>query len=634
MGQSGGNTFAFEILSYYPNTAISEVLKILSFVFLVFLFLQLSIRSLAKRKAGIVLSLFGLAYLLCFFSSLFSYPALYQEFLTPSLNKSVFLGSKYLHPDYLKILAICVFFLSSFFILSRLAKVGVLFLTLSFLYFQFQQSFISPIADAKEKNIILIGIDSLRSDSIRKDLVPNIFALKEDPNTISFNDHIIGIPRTFPSWMEILHGEYSAHTGIRHMFPGLLQQRKQTDSLVSVLKDNGFQTAVISDFAGDIFPRFNSGYNKIYTPNFTLHSLTRMTIDQSFPLFLPLITSSALNRFFPDLRENPCFSDPELLVSESIQHLNSSHQKNFLSIFFSNAHFPYAAPWPWYSKRSDPNYAGPYFFKKDPDLSQSHEINESDIQQIRNLYHGSLSAIDESLGRLFKHLKEQKMWDNSIIVITADHGEDLFEFERVQGHGEHLRGENVLKVPLLVKTLDRVDPSRKNAEFTSRMIDLAPTLLSFLDLKLKKTSGHDLHLWIKGKNEAPKLDAYSETEIWFSRTGNAFFQKERLDYPSIAGLLNLDPGGTGSVILNSRYEKVINAAKHRSLINGSYKLIYTPTDKGAHFKLFDRTSDPQNVRDISLQNPQIFKRMKESLITQILNLEQTAKFVDNYVVPY
>jgi hypothetical protein len=630
------NAFASEILKYYPLTAFSELLKIMGVAFFpLYLVSFLVFKTTQPLFKKMILLCFIISYLLYLSGSMLQYPSLYQEFYPLKWNQVLFKLSYYLNPFILKSLGIAFFVFALCIEKNLFSRILAVCLCI-FLFFNYldktAHSQFNKLSQDKP-NVILIGIDSFRSDHLRKEIVPEISLLKANPYTVSFNDHIVGIPRTFPSWMEIIHGKYSADTGIRHMFPGLAEQRRFTDSLVSIFKKKGYHTSVVSDFAGDIFPRFNSGYTEIDTPNFSLQSLTRMSLDQSFPFFLPFLTNSVISKFFPNLLENPCFSDPETLLSKSIHHIEQSNKPFFLTMFFSTAHFPYAAPWPWYSKKSDPNYRGPYFFKKDPDLSQSHEVSNHDIEQIRSLYSGSLSAIDSTLGKFFQYLKNTNLWDNSLIIITADHGEDLFEFEKIQGHGDHLRGENVLKVPLLIKVTHKNGfPETKDLNFTTRMIDVAPTLAKLSNIETSSFVGKDLSPWIQNQLPEPELYAYSETEIWFSRTGRAFFQKERLDYPNISSLLVLDPGQTGAIVLNPLFDRVINTAKHRSLIRGAFKIIYTPTPYGAYFKLFNRLQDPENIRDISESNPETFTLMKKQLVEQMLNLESDSKILENYVV--
>lgn len=634
------STVAFEILRFYPLTAVLEVIKIHSFIFcIIFTVQSILVATIKQRKTRLLLiAIASFGYLLLLAASFLRYPAIFQDLVSPNMQRLLFKASYFLNPRIIEALAyLCfaVFIARAFWQLGRkkypfiVIFLGLLLcLLLPWPKFNGRGS-----KDLKKPNIIFIGIDSFRSDRLQKDIVPTLSKLKNSQDVVSFNDHIIGIPRTFPSWMEIVTGKYSAETGIRHMFPGLALQRQFYPSLISEAKKAGYSTAVISDFAGDIFPRFHTGFDTVNAPESNIPTITKMTIDQSFPLFLPVTSSQILNRFFLALKENPCFSDPEKLIDEAQKFVASTDEPFFLSVFFSSAHFPYAAPWPWYSKYSDPNYAGPYFFKKDPDL-QFHKTGQSDVNQIRSLYNGALSGIDQALARFFNKLTDEQ-WANTILVVTADHGEDLFEFDRIQGHGDHLRGENVLRVPLLIKIPKQFELKRQNIDFTTRMIDLAPTLANLLGAKLNSATGMDLSPWFFDSSKAnPDLAAYSETEIWFTNTGETFYQKERLDYPNISALLSLDPGSTGAIVLNPNYERVTIAGRHRSLSKGDYKLIYTPTSSGAFFKLYNRKTDPMNSSDIAEQEPKLFSEMKKLLVNHVRELESNTQIIDSYMVPF
>ena len=629
------NAFASEILKFYPTSAMTEVLKIFVIIFpLIFLAFSLIFKLKGTSSRLFFATILCLSYIFILLASIIEYPALYEEYLPLLFSKILFKHSLHFNPEILRQSSIIIIILGILFFCSRITKLAVVFGAFFLLITAyFNKTAKAPSLPKGRSHVLLIGIDSLRVDYLNSKTTPELQLLKN--SSISFNDHIIGIPRTFPSWMEILQGTYSAQTVIRHMFPGLPQQRKPMQNLVTQLRDSGYETVVISDFAGDIFPRFNGGYGTIQAPQFNLQSLIKMTIDQSFPLFLPILTSSLFYKFYPNLLENPCFSDPRRLVDKAINSIKESQKPLFLTLFFSSAHFPYAAHWPWYSKNADKNYQGPFFFKKDPDLTQSHNITSSDIFQIRSLYSGALSSIDDSLNFLFSYLKEDNLWDDFIIILTADHGEDLFEFERVQGHGEHLRGENVMKVPLLIKLSKfQETPKYTNIDFTTRMIDLAPTILSILNIPpLKRAFGINLSEWFYTNKSHPLIYAYTETEIWFSRVGKAFYQKERIDYPNIASLLNLDSGGTGAIVLNSEYENIINTAKHRSLTQGNFKLIYTPTSNGIYFNLYDRGADPQNFYDVKDQYPHIYAKMKTLLLDQMTKVDNST-LIENYVVPF
>ncbi|MBI2602041.1 MAG: sulfatase-like hydrolase/transferase [Deltaproteobacteria bacterium] len=645
----GGNFFGVdssvlvaEILRLYPLVAAEEAFKLLAIVFVLFFVLVGATLFASRNLMGrsLFFSLAVLAYLFSLAGSVLRYPALYVEFLDEGFQEKLFHASRFLSPNILDFLASLLIGGLALYLVSRLKRRKLVFsgvgIVIAILLFSSAYGFIMRRSSASASteaspNVLIIGIDSLRTDRVLFQIMPELFSLKMDPLTVVGEDHIVGVPRTFPSWVELVQGRYASQTGVRHMFPDLVRQRAFYPGLVSELSSLGYRTSVVSDFAGDIFPRFKAGFQDIDAPNFDLRTLIKKSVDEAFPLFLPFVANRLTAPLFTHFLENPSFSDPDLLVDKAIARLKADGPF-FLSVFFSTAHFPYAAPWPWYSAYSLDTYSGPYFFKKDPDLGAS-QLSEGDIEQIRSLYSGSLSAVDQSLGRLFSFLKSSGVWEHTIVVVTADHGEDLFEFDNIQGHGDHLRGENVLKVPLLIKLTDKLKPAQKRLSFTSRVIDVAPTLLGFFKRALPTAQGTDLGPWILGeKVGVPAQSAYSETGIWFTRNGGAFFQRERLDYPNLSGLLNVDPGRSGSIVMSPDYEKLIIAAKHRSLTKARYKMIYTPTAKGAFFRLYDRELDPQNRKDLADELPDVFASMKGELMELILSMDRVS-FVEDYVVP-
>jgi arylsulfatase A-like enzyme len=483
-------------------------------------------------------------------------------------------------------------------------------------------------------NVLLIGIDSLRVDRLaREDVTPSLAALANDARTVAFRDHWVGVPRTFPSWIEILTGRPAPRTGVRHMFPGYGARSEEFAGLGTVLASAGYQNAVFSDFAGDIFPRFAAGMGEVRAPKLDLRTMIRLSVDQLFPAFLPFMTTGVTRRFFPALAESPAFADPGHLTSDVIEWIERRGDRPwFATVFYSTAHFPYAAPYPHYKSFADRRYGGEFRFQKNPDLSGT-AAAEADVAQVRALYDGAVQSVDEEVGRLLAAIRTQGLDERTIVVVTADHGEDLFEAGVGQGHGEHLRGENVLRVPFLLRLPTR--PAVRSVDFTTRSIDVASTVAAATGISTTVGDGVDLLPWTaKGAPPRPRLAAYAETGIWFSRSGSGFFQSNRLDYPGIAGLLAFDQGFDGEIVLDGRYESMIVTAKHRMLLSEGRKVIYMPTPQGVRWELYDQRSDPANRVDLAASQPEEIKRLGEELLATIARLEAPSRRVlDGYVVP-
>lgn len=106
------------------------------------------------------------------------------------------------------------------------------------------------------------------------------------------------------------------------------------------------------------------------------------------------------------------------------------------------------------------------------------ELPPPEVRQlISDQYDAGVRSMDRTLGELFRTLEEQGRFEDSIIVVTADHGELLFEHDTVL-HG-HLWDES-LRVPLLVHL-----PGQTTARVSDALVslvDVAPTLLDLLEL--------------------------------------------------------------------------------------------------------------------------------------------------------
>lgn len=111
-----------------------------------------------------------------------------------------------------------------------------------------------------------------------------------------------------------------------------------------------------------------------------------------------------------------------------------------------------------------------------------------DGEILRSTYEAGVRYLDESLGALFDTLRESGVWDQLLIVVTSDHGE---EFDEHGGFGHGSLYEEIIAVPLLVKW-PRAEHAGAVEEALSSSVDLAPTLLEYAGLPLDGLPGADL----------------------------------------------------------------------------------------------------------------------------------------------
>jgi arylsulfatase A-like enzyme len=641
------SALALGIIGFYPWVGIFRLVFIASFTLLLTIFITFVFKIMFPKigfwkHITLILTYFsGL-----FFFSLIKYPAFFSDFVPTVLDFYIWRSAEYINPDFIlnillvfpvAILGLKIFRLNWQLVVKRHYLFGLMLAVCSAGFFLKASNFYTDHGTQLDKrwNILIIGIDSLRYDAVSEELTPNIWTLKNDKNSVSFEDHIVGIPRTFPSWIEILTGQYASQTGVRHMFPPFNIREKSVHTMGDFFDKMGLTTFVVSDFAGDIFPRFRSGFDRVETPNLTITDIIKLNVTQQFRAFIPVFL--ALNRlsFFSIFRQNPSLADPKILT-DIFMDQNLTEKPWMGLLFYSTAHFPYAAPYPFYRKFSETNYNGKFFFKKNPDVKiTGNKIDSEEKRQVHALYSGSIFSIDQELGRLIRELKDNNTWENTLVIVTADHGEQLFDDDILQGHGEHLKGEWVLKVPLIVKIPENLPVKNHRVDQLSQSVDIFPTLLGILGQEIPPNmNGVDFSSYILGRStKAPRDLAYSETGIWFSRTGEAHFQKKRLDYPGISGLLEFDVGRSDEIVLNKKFESTITLAKHRAIMNRRYKLIYQPTHEGVEYELFDRINDPSNQKNLVKDLPDVFKNLRSELKIHVLKYDQNTEILADYFIP-
>lgn len=106
---------------------------------------------------------------------------------------------------------------------------------------------------------------------------------------------------------------------------------------------------------------------------------------------------------------------------------------------------------------------------------------EEYLEKMRRAYIGEIERLDTALGELFASLKERGLYENSLIVLTADHGEEFHEHGG-WWHGQTLYDEQT-HVPMALKLPGNARAGEVNESF-ARNLDLAPTFLHVAGLKI------------------------------------------------------------------------------------------------------------------------------------------------------
>lgn len=486
-------------------------------------------------------------------------------------------------------------------------------------------------------NLLIIGADSIRPDLLSaygysRPTSPALDALAK--KGVRFEQVYSQLPRTFPAWVNIFTGRYPFQHGITSMFPTVADRQKDFHALPEILRDRGWATAVVADYAGDIFPRIDLGFERVDAPNFGFPTLGQMRGLEIHTHLLPYLANPWGREIFPVLQEFAGLGNPAFVEREVDRRLKSLAGKDrfLLTVFFSATHFPYSPPWPYYQAFSRPGYRGLSKYNKFNRINVAEKLAPEDTLQARAIFDGAILATDHAIGEILNALQRHDLDQNTVIVFLADHGENLYEHEYLMGHGDHLRGRYSLKMPLII-----YDPRRKFAvtavEPRVRSIDLFPTFLELMGL----TAPPDLPAvslvpLMEGKGGDPDLPVYTETGLWFIHDGPGFFQKERIKYPDVTRICWFEEFFNYEIVQRDEWKGLTETAKDRMLIKGRWKIIYCPLPDGVKYELYDLAADPEERRDLAAEKPAELAAMKAEL-RKVLALRPGWTFAGDYFVP-
>ncbi len=478
--------------------------------------------------------------------------------------------------------------------------------------------------DVERPDIFLLTSDSLRPDRLEcygfeRNVAANIQKLC-DTGAV-FENAFVTLPRTFPSWATMLTGLPPWKHGVRSMFPDP-EDTVLPESLPRWLKERGYETAVFSDYAGDIFPRMEAGFDIVSAPDFNFATLVESESLRVHRFLLPFLDSRIGRRIFPVIDTFADATDARDLTDRVLQYLSRPTDKpRFVTVFYSTSHFPFAPSYPDVGRFSDPDYDGPFYFKKPPSIKDE-LLAERDIKQIRDLFDSCVYAVDREIGRLVDAVGSTARGRGAVFVITSDHGEALYEQEGDIGHGDHFRGNQTLRVPLVISAPGRIEsPTRVEALTTN--IDIAPTLASLASAKYPDdVEGIDLTEVLRGERKGRDL-LFFETGLWFVKIAEGYMKDRRIAYPDITTMGEIDYKKGTSITLKSQYKDITNIAKHRMVFDGRFKLLYMPTPEGILWELYDLDEDPNEQRNLIDELPLVANPLKDALFAEMGSVPNT-----------
>jgi len=492
----------------------------------------------------------------------------------------------------------------------------------------------------KPMNVIIIGSDSLRGDRIgcsgyvpqRRDglaaagVSPHIdrFASR----STRFERCYTSIASTMESGVQLMSSLYPQSHGIRQMYP----DRATVDAtnqrivpLAQLLRSRGYKTAAIGDWCAGYYDVIPLGFEDISVSSFDNFKIYMSQAVVMAHFVVPLYFDNPLGyRLFPQLESFAQFVTPKVVTQRVEQRLASAAsdgQPFFWHVFFSCNHLPYRSPEPYVSMFSARSYEGRNRSGVDFDIdsfiggtdleSKWKALPPKEVSQIRALYDGCTRQFDDCVGKIIAAIERNGLTENTIVIITSDHGDDHYEPGVTLGHGLTFNGGlQANRVPMIVHvpgTKPQVIPE------TVRLIDVAPTLADLVGQEKSPTwQGKSFAGWIRGTEKPVERPFYGETGFPFIQLGVKGV--ERPKRPPMDECTSIDETYNYQFVLKPQYLAPLLEAKQRCLRTQNWKIVCTPTAlKSRHFGLFQMANDPSGETDLAKDRPEVLAPMQTAL---------------------
>ncbi|HEV7214374.1 MAG TPA: sulfatase, partial [Chloroflexota bacterium] len=268
-------------------------------------------------------------------------------------------------------------------------------------------------------NVLLVTIDALRADQLGVYGHPFVKTPALDrlaTQGARFTSHMVQEPQTDPSHASLFSGMYPSSNGVRvHMVDKLPDS---FETLATLYSKAGYATAGLFSWMS-----LEAQYCNLQR-GFGVYQ------DLTASLATPTPTAAGIPAQPPKGRA-------DLTTDAAIAQLRSfARRPFFLWLHYFDCHSPYELPNPALDGY-DPGYTGS--IQGNPatvDALRAGQLHpsEPDIIRLMSLYQAELTFLDSQIGRLFQALDDLRLTPNTVVAVTADHGESFAE------HGEFVVG--------------------------------------------------------------------------------------------------------------------------------------------------------------------------------------------------
>ncbi|HKX46910.1 MAG TPA: sulfatase, partial [Planctomycetota bacterium] len=384
-------------------------------------------------------------------------------------------------------------------------------------------------------NVLLVVVDALRPDVLgaygnATVQTPHLDALAA--NGVTFFDARVQAPYTWTSFGSWFTGKYPRRHGLMKMAPGVRMEPNLT--LPQLLKSGVRAADGVAlrdeDYVGGAFMTGALSHGSGLAAGFDSYAEVmmghgRVDLDSRWSLFR---SELLLPKVWSKLRSK---LDPDHVVRLAREWLGERRGRRFVAfVHLYSTHTPYDPPQRWRELYVDPAYDGPIeaFYADHRRAIEQGEyvLSAADARQIYDLYLAGVSQADHHVGLLLADLADAGVLDDTLVIVTSDHGED-FGAGAVRdpatgalvspGRWEHSHMyRSNLHVPLIV-SWPRALPRGAKVTAAVESVDLLPTVAELAGLALPAPAtprdaidGASLLPLVRGEVEAVKRFTFAE----------------------------------------------------------------------------------------------------------------------------
>jgi len=350
-------------------------------------------------------------------------------------------------------------------------------------------------------NVVVVVVDALRASDVGSlgrdaETTPNIDALAEQ--SLVFERCLAASNKTDVSMSSLMSGKYPrehgiTHHGTRHNDGNLKRLEERSPRfLPEILQDHGYETIGVDwmgrwhEWGYDDYGVENGGRDVQNTGDTLSEQLLSRVKDGILELPDPLL-APIMRQYYRRFGYEDFRVDCEELTDIAIDRIDGADEPFFTLLHYWDVHPPYLPPSEYtgqFSYDGEDEDLSKYFGKarKGP-LSAAFQTyargEQTTMGEAKEAYDGAIAWVDDQIGRLVGYLREEELLDETLLVVTADHGHNF---------GEHgIFSDNVglydtsIHVPLVV-----YHPEHEPGRFDGlvQLTDVAPTVADYTGIDI------------------------------------------------------------------------------------------------------------------------------------------------------